>query len=158
MHVVQVLFMSDQQLLDVHKFAAGYPEPGPAWRRFLTTATKRFRAACNCAAVSPDGQWIAVVGDTSHLVLMQTTTSCSQAMSQAETHTEQDTGQTVCQTVARLEFKMQEPGFQDSSPGEGWSAAPPSLEGHVVPQHQSKQALPHDIILVLSCLGFTKRW
>ena len=58
-YIVQVLFMSDQQLQDMQHFAAGYPQPGypgPDWRRFSSTkrnAAKCFRAACNCAAASP---------------------------------------------------------------------------------------------------------
>ena len=72
---------------------------------------------------------------------MQATSGRSQAMShcQAESDREQETGQTFCPTVARLWFNMEEPDkilgldlfpgqlFQDSSPGEGWSAAFPSL-------------------------------
>ena len=138
-YVVQVSFMSDQQLLDMQHFAAGYPQPGdpgPDRRRFSSTkrtAAKCFRAACNCAAASPDGRWIAVVGDMPHLVLMQATSIRSQASSQAQMDTVQETGQTFCRTVARLKFNMEEPyktpvpgfyipgqQFQDSSPGEGF--------------------------------------
>ena len=131
--------MSDQQLQDMKHFAAGHPQPGLAWRRFSSskcTAIKGYRAACNCAAASPDGRWIAVVGDMPHLLLMQATSSRSQASSLLKSHSEQETGQTVCKTVARLEFNMEEPfktpvpsffipgpQFQDSSPGEGWLAA-----------------------------------
>ena len=111
-NVVQVLFMSDQQLQGMQQFAASDPHPGSDWRGFSSskrTAAKRFRAACNCAAASPDGRWIAVVGDMPHLVLMQATTSRSQASSLPQSDSNQETGQTVCRTVARLEFNMEEP-------------------------------------------------
>ena len=142
MHAVQVLFMSDQQLQSMQQFAAGGPQPGSDWRRFSSTkrtATKRFRAACNCAAASPDGCWVAVVGDMPHLVLMQTTSSCSQALSLPKIDSEQQTGQTICRTVARLKFNMEQPyktsvcGFfipgilSRDPPGEGWCGACPSL-------------------------------
>ena len=73
---VQVLFMSDQQLMDMHHTATTNPHRDVSWDSFSTPATtavlSHFPEACNCAVASPDGQWVAVVGDASCLQLLHT--------------------------------------------------------------------------------------
>ncbi len=71
---VQVLFMSDQQLIDMHHTATTNPHHDVSWDSFSSPATtavlSHFPEACNCAVASPDGQWVAVVGDASCLQLL----------------------------------------------------------------------------------------
>ena len=72
---VQVLFMSDQQLSDMHHKAAVDPAPPGEWGSFSSPAhtvvlRNHMGAPCNCAMASPDGNWIAVVGDTPSLLLL----------------------------------------------------------------------------------------
>ncbi len=71
---VQVLFMSDQQLMDMHHTATTNPHQDVSWDSFSSPATtavlSHFPEACNCAVASPDGQWVAVVGDATCLQLL----------------------------------------------------------------------------------------
>ena len=72
---VQVLFMSDQQLLDMHHKATVDPAPPGEWGPFSSPAhtvviSNHMGAPCNCATASPDGNWIAVVGDMPSLLLL----------------------------------------------------------------------------------------
>ena len=72
---VQVLFMSDQQLSDMHHKAAVDPAQPGEWGPFSAPANtvvlrNHMVAPCNCATASPDGNWIAVVGDTPSLLLL----------------------------------------------------------------------------------------
>ena len=66
--------MSDSQLLDMHQAAMTHPDQDTDWGSFSSRATTAvlsdFPAACNCAVPSPDGQWIAVVGDAGCLHLL----------------------------------------------------------------------------------------
>lgn len=72
--MAQVIFMSDSQLLDMHQAAMTHPDQDTDWGSFSSRATTAvlsdFPAACNCAVPSPDGQWIAVVGDAGCLQLL----------------------------------------------------------------------------------------
>ena len=73
--VVQVLFMSDQQLSDMHHKATVDPAPPGEWGPFSSPAntvviSNHLGAPCNCATASPDGKWIAAVGDTPSLLLL----------------------------------------------------------------------------------------
>ena len=66
--VLQVLFMSDRQLLDMRQRAEFGRVPPDEWGAYSTPAQtivigSHLGAPCNCATASPDGQWIAAVGD-----------------------------------------------------------------------------------------------
>ena len=65
--------MTDQQLEQLHAQTLallGHPD----WDSFVTTAKtvalKSYRHHCNFAAASPDGKWIAIVGDEPNLILL----------------------------------------------------------------------------------------
>ena len=67
--------MSDQQLVDMHQRAVVDPAPPDAWGAYSTPAQtlvidSHLGAPCNCATASPDGQWIAAVGDQPWLSLL----------------------------------------------------------------------------------------
>lgn len=67
--------MSDQQLLAMQQRASNDPAPPGAWGPYSTPAQtlvigNHLRAPCNCATASPDGQWIAAVGDAPLLHLL----------------------------------------------------------------------------------------
>lgn len=66
--------MSDQQLLDMHHMAMTNPNPSAAWDSLSTSARTSvigpLGAPCNCATPSPDGKWVAVVGDAPMLHLL----------------------------------------------------------------------------------------
>ena len=71
----QVLFMSDQQLSAMHHRAMTNPAPAGAWGEYSSPArtsvlVNHLGLPCNCAAASPDGQWVAAVGDTPTLLLL----------------------------------------------------------------------------------------
>ncbi|KAA6424201.1 MAG: hypothetical protein FRX49_06160 [Trebouxia sp. A1-2] len=97
-----VLFMSDQQLMDMHHTATTNPHQDVSWDSFSTPATtavlSHFPEACNCAVASPDGQWVAVVGDASCLQLLHT--------SQGYAY---DTGKPKKQKSAMLSFGAKRP-------------------------------------------------
>ena len=69
---MQVLFMSDQQLHDVHELALDRAPEDTDWEPYSSTGStavlKSFPGPCNFAAASPDGQWVAVVGDSACVV------------------------------------------------------------------------------------------
>ena len=72
---LQVLFMSDQQLSDMHHRATVDPAPPGEWGPSSSPAntvviSNHMGAPCNCATASPDGNWIAVVGDAPSLLLL----------------------------------------------------------------------------------------
>ncbi|KAL0047594.1 hypothetical protein WJX82_007383 [Trebouxia sp. C0006] len=97
-----VLFMSDQQLIDMHHTATTNPHHDVSWDSFSSPATtavlSHFPEACNCAVASPDGQWVAVVGDASCLQLLHA--------SQGYTY---DTGKPKKQKSAMLSFGAKRP-------------------------------------------------
>ncbi|DBA91082.1 TPA: hypothetical protein ACH3X1_016047 [Trebouxia sp. C0004] len=97
-----VLFMSDQQLMDMHHTATTNPHQDVSWGSLSSPATtavlSHFPEACNCAVASPNGQWVAVVGDASCLQLLHA--------SQGYTY---DTGKPKKQKSAMLSFGAKRP-------------------------------------------------
>ena len=66
--------MSDQQLHDVHDLATDGAPEDTDWEPYSSTGStavlKSFPGPCNFAVASPDGQWVAVVGDSACVVLL----------------------------------------------------------------------------------------
>ena len=67
--------MSDQQLSDMQLKATVDPAPPGEWGSLSSPARTvvlrhHLQTACNCAVASPDGNWIAVVGDEPSLGLL----------------------------------------------------------------------------------------
>ena len=62
--------MSDEQLFDMHQRVRELVDPAPPgdWGAYSILAQtlvirNHLETPCNCATASPDGQWIAAVGD-----------------------------------------------------------------------------------------------
>ena len=94
--------MTDQQLLGMHHMACTNPDQEAAWDSFSslghTAVMSSFPGPCNCAVASPDGQWVAVVGDAACLLLLH-----------ASQGYEFKTGQNKKQKSAKLHFGAKNP-------------------------------------------------
>jgi len=94
--------MTDQQLMDMHHTATTNPNQETSWDAFstqgVTAVLSSFPAPCNCAVPSPDGQWVAIVGDAGCLQLLH-----------ASQGYEYDTGKPRKQKSAVLNFGAKRP-------------------------------------------------